>query len=226
MHDQDSGRLAESFFRTDGTVRPNLHRQLVVVCNVADTRICNGIIDAQNRRENGINRNDPDNMVRFLVLVRRDVSAAALHRHFHMKRTVVVERRDMEFRIQDFNVRIHSDVGSRNFLCPVHIQTDGFRLVGIHLQAQGLQVQDDICNIVANPRNRREFVKHPVNADSGDSRTLQRGEQNTAKAVAECRSVSTLQRLAYKLPVAIVFADLHDLDLRFFDFDHLEYPPQ
>ena len=129
----------------------------------------------------------------------------------------------MKFRIEDLNIGIRCDIGSRYFLFTFDINPNHLRLICKHLEAKLFKIQNDIRDVVPDTRDRRELMQHSVDADRCDRSTWKRGKQNTAQAVADCRTVAAFQRLAYKLSVSVVFADFYNLDFRLFHvFDHLE----
>ena len=67
--------------------------------------------------------------------------------------------------------------------------------VAVHPQAQRLQVQHDVGDVLAHAGDRRELVQHAVDLDRGDRRTLQRRQQHPPQRVAQRDAEAALERL-------------------------------
>ena len=64
-----------------------------------------------------------------------------------------------------------------------------------HLQRDLLDVEDDVGDVLADARERRELVQHALDLDRGDGGALQRGQQHAAQRVAERHAEAALERL-------------------------------
>ncbi len=61
-----------------------------------------------------------------------------------------------------------------------------------------LDVEDDVGDVLAHARDRRELVQHAVDLDGGHGRALERGQQHAAQRVAERHAEAALERLAQR----------------------------
>ena len=67
--------------------------------------------------------------------------------------------------------------------------------LAFHLQRDLLHVEHDVGDVLADPGEARELVKHAVDLDRGDGGALERAQQHPAKRVAERHSEAALERL-------------------------------
>jgi hypothetical protein len=75
-----------------------------------------------------------------------------------------------------------------------------------------LEVEDDVGDVLADARQRRELVLHALELDRGDRGALERREQHAAQRVAERVAEAAVERL--DLEDATVLVDLFVDDLR------------
>src|SRR4051794_30926551 len=80
LADQDLGRLADRLARIDGSVARDVERQLVVVRALANARRLDVVRDTPDRREDRVDRDDADRVLRPAVQLSRDIAAAAADR--------------------------------------------------------------------------------------------------------------------------------------------------
>ena len=128
----------------------------------------------------------------------------------------------MKIRVEDLDVGITDDVGSRDLFLTLNVDADDPRLVACHLEAELLEVEDDVRDIVPDARNRGELMEHAIDPDGGNRSTFERRQQHAAQAVAERRAVTALEWLADELAIAVVFTDFRNFNFRFLDVYHLE----
>jgi hypothetical protein len=83
--------------------------------------------------------------------------------------------------------------------------------VAFHADGDFLDVENDVGDIFAHTRDRREFVQHAIDLDRGHGSAAQRGQQNAAQRIAERQAkprssgsatTDTLVRLARELDLA------------------------
>ena len=74
-----------------------------------------------------------------------------------------------------------------------------------HLERELLDVEHDVGDVLADPRQAAELVEHAFDADCGDRGALQRREQHAAQAVAQRHAEATLERLGdeHRLAAAV-----------------------
>ena len=82
--------------RSDGTIRPNLEREFIIVGQVADTGVLHGVVDLVDRRVDRIHRNDPDGGLMLLVLLCRDIATARSQRDLHGQARIAHQGRDVQ----------------------------------------------------------------------------------------------------------------------------------
>ena len=75
------------------------------------------------------------------------------------------------------------------------------RIVGQHhgLEAERLEVADDLVHVLHHPIDGLVLVHHPVDAEAPDGGAAERGEQQPPHGVAKCMTEPALQRLDAEL---------------------------
>ena len=212
LADQDLRRLAEGVLRVDRAVGRDVERELVVVGALADTGRLDLVGHAANRREDRVDRDDADRVLRPAVELRRDVAASAADRQRHLEPAVAREVGDLELRIEDLELCRRLDVGRRDgaraLLRDVHLDLGGLALETGH---EVLQVQDDVGDVLAHARQGRELVRGALDLDRGDRSALERREQHAAQRVAERVAEAAIERLDDEDPAMLVHFLVHDL---------------
>ncbi|MNC64858.1 hypothetical protein D3C75_1150930 [compost metagenome] len=126
---QNFGSEAYSLFRSDTAIRPNFHRQLVVVGHLTDTSVVDAVIHTGDRRIDGIHRNNPDGLIVTLVTVRLDVTAATACKNSHVKSRARSQRCNMKIRVQDLNIAVRTDITCGNDAFTFSINLEHFLFV-------------------------------------------------------------------------------------------------
>ena len=108
---------------------------------------------------------------------------------------------DLEVRVQDLEVGGRLDVRGRDrpgaLLREVHL--DLGRLA-VEPADEVAEVQDDVRDVLADARERRELVGDALDLDGGHRRALQRGEQHAPERVAERVAEAAVERLDRETP--------------------------
>ena len=102
---------------------------------------------------------------------------------------------DHEIGVHHFDVARNRDVAGLDFAGAGCGKLEALRPLALHAQRDLLHVEDDISHVLANTRQRREFMKHVLDLDRGDGSTLKRRQQHAAQRVAERQAEATLERL-------------------------------
>ena len=194
------GRERHRVARRHRAVGPDVDRQLVVVGVLADARRLDQVVDLLDRRVDRVDRDPADAEILVEVLVGRDVAAAALDAQLHVQLAVLGDGRDVRVRLEDFDVGVGLDVARAHFAGLVDAQVERLGRVGVHLERDLLQVEDDVGRILDHARDRRELVQHAVDLDRGDRRALDRGQQHAPQRVADGRAEPALERLRVEAP--------------------------
>ena len=222
---QDLGRLAERRLGGRGAIGLDLDRELVVVRHLADAGLLDLVVHAAHRGEDGVDRHDADRHV--LGVLGRAIAHAGLDRQVHLDRSRVgVEREQDQVGIHDLDVGGLADVGGgdRPGAALHELQRDG--VARERAEAQLLDVQDDLGDVLLDVLDRAELVEDAVDLDAGDGGPLQRAQQDATQAVAERHAVPLLER--GHLEAAQVALRVHLFDVRIgrlwllcgFKFDH------
>ena len=94
-----------------------------------------------------------------------------------------------------------------------HLNRSGF-------QTKLLEIQDNVCYILANSGKCGKFMQNAVNFYRRDRRTFQRRKQHTTQTVSDRYAVTAFERLTDKFAVTSVFTDFNYLNFRFFNIYH------
>ena len=205
----------------DGSVGPDLERQLIIVGQIADTGVFNRVVDLVDRRVDRIHRNDADGGLMLLVLLSRNIAAAGSHRDLHGQTRVAHQGSDVQIRVEDLNLAVCVDIASLDLALAGGLDVDRLGTITMQLGNNALNIQHDFGNVFLNARNRRKLVLHTSDLDAGRCRARQRRQQDAAQRVAQRGAVAALKRLYDELAVGTVLRELFTVNTRFFDFDHV-----
>ena len=161
-------------------------------------------------------------------MLRGPIAHAVLDGEVHLDRAGVgVEGEQDEVRVHDLHVGRLGDVASGHGAgTALHeLQSDG--MPSERPQAELLDVQDDLGDVLLDVLDRAELVEDAGDLDAGDGRALEGAEQDATQRVAERDAVALLER--GHLEAAHVAVRLHLVDPRGrsglrllwgFEFDH------
>ena len=103
--------------------------------------------------------------------------------------------------VEDLDVRILFEVGGRDDARPLLLEVEGLGTGAVELERDLLEVEDDVGHVLDHALERRELVEHALDADGGDGRSLDRGEQDAPQRVTDRRAEAALERLSGEPPV-------------------------
>src|SRR5580658_4416966 len=192
---QQLRRQADGISRSDGAVGPDFKSQLVVVCDLPETRGFHGVIALAYRRVDGVDGDETDAEIFVEILVGRDVSAAALEAHFHVELAAFADGGNVDVFIQNLDIRICFDHARCDHTRLIGAQIDGFGRVAAELEGNLLQVQDDVGGVLDHSGDRLEFVQYAFDLYRGDCCAFDRGKQHTPEGVADGRAESAFEWL-------------------------------
>jgi len=110
----------------------------------------------------------------------------------------VVEVADDEVRVEDLDIGDGRDRARAQFAGALALQHETLLAIGVKLERQLLDVQDDIRHVLADTRDRRELVQDAIDLDRGDRTALQRGQQHAPQRVAQRQAEAPLERFCDK----------------------------
>ena len=134
---EDLGGLDQGHLGAEDAGRPDPQDQLVVVGPLADAGVLDVVLDAVDRAEAGVDRDDADLEVVGVALGGGAVAAAVLDGHFQVERHVVGQGAEDMVGIDDLDRLVVEDVGGRDDAPAIAIDPDGpgvFRVVLDHQQ--------------------------------------------------------------------------------------------
>ena len=99
-------------------------------------------------------------------------------------------------RVHHLDVARRRDLRRGDFARAGGRELEALGLVALHPERDLLHVEDEIRHVLADTRQRREFVKHALDPDRGDGGALERREKHAPQRVAESQPEAALQRLS------------------------------
>ena len=195
--------MGQSIIGRDATVGPKLEEQAIVIGALADAGGFDGVANAGHRREQRVDGNNGNGLIRLLVFVARAKAASDFHRQFHLELLLLVERADVLGGINQLDILIELDVGSGDFALFVDREQESLRITRVGLEKNLLEIQHNIRDIFHHAINSGELVHRPVDFDRGDGGAFQGGKQHAAERVANGMAVTGFKRLGNELGVGI-----------------------
>ena len=192
---QDGGGQRQRLVGTDAAVRPDLDHELFIVRAAADAGVVHGVLHAADGGKQRIDRDQADFLVGLLVPVGGAVAAADLDLDLGVEDAIAVQRADVLVGIEHLDGGIELDVGGGDVAGALDLDAQHFRLAGVHLQQDLLEVQDDVGDILDAALQVAEFVFGALDAHGGDGGAFQRGQQHAAQGIAEGAAVAGLEGL-------------------------------
>ena len=181
--DEDVGGAGQRLFRADRPVRLDLDRQLVVVRDLADPGRLDPVVHLADRGEDRIDRDHSDRQG--LRPLRGQVADAALDGDVELDRHVIcVEGHQDLLGIDDLHIGRLGDVRSRDPARAALHELELDRVGREALEAELLDVQDDLGDVLLDPRDRGELLIDVPDLDGRHRRTLERGQEDTPEGVA------------------------------------------
>ena len=105
--------------------------------------------------------------------------------------------------IEHGEIRVLFDHRGSNHAGIFDVDVNRLRQIGVELERNLLQVEDDVCGVLHHAGNRRELVQHALDLHGGDGRALDRAEQRAAQSVAHRGAPAALERLRVEFPELI-----------------------
>ena len=105
------------------------------------------------------------------TLRRGPIAAAALHLERHRQLAGLGQIRDHEIGIQDLDVVVARDVAGRDRPRALLVKAHFGDVPRMHPDRHGLEVEQDVDDILLHALDRRVLVQHALDLDLGDRRT-------------------------------------------------------
>ena len=125
-----------------------------------------------------------------------------LHMEMRMKRGRGYVSADKNFD-EDLDVAVGLDVAPAHLAGFVDLDRERLDLIGVQLERDLLEVEDDVGRVLDNPGNRRELVEHAVDLHRGHRRAFDRRQQHAPQGVADGGAEPPLERLGVEAPESI-----------------------
>src|SRR5277367_4881965 len=189
------GGETDGILRGDGAVGPDFDHQLFVVGHLAETRGFDGVVHFAHRRVDAVHRDVADGQVFVVVAIGGDVTAAVLYAHLDLQFAAFADGGDVDAFIENGEVLVLFDLrgGDRAGLLDVYV--NGFRQVGVELDGDLFQVEDDVRGVFDHAGNRGEFVQDALDFDRGDGCAFDGAEQRATQRVSYRGAPAALKRL-------------------------------
>src|SRR5882762_4865563 len=195
------GRESNRVLRSDGAVGPHFNHQFFVVGHLAETSGFDRVVDLAHWRVNGVHRDITDRQILVVVAVRGHVTAAILGAHLDLQLAAFADRGDVYALIEHRKVRILFDLRRRHRAGILHINVNRLRQIGVQLDRNLLNIEDNVRGVLDDTGNRRKFVQHSFDFHRGDGCAFNRTEQRASQRVPYRGAPAALKRLRGKPPV-------------------------
>src|SRR6267154_548990 len=150
---------------------------------------------------NGVHRDVADRQILVVVAVGGHVAAAVLGAHLDLQLAAFADRGDVHALIEHRKVRILFDLCRCHRAGIFHVDVNRLRQIGVQLDRDLLDVEDNVRGVLVHPGNRRKFVQHSFDFDRGDGCAFNRTEQRAPQRVPYCGAPAALKWLRGKPPV-------------------------
>src|ERR1019366_8552335 len=114
---------------------------------------------------------------------------------FHADFRALVEGADLQVRIEHHDIADGLDIAGGDDARALLLHDHALGAFALHLDRDVLDVQHDVGDVLANARDRGEFMQHAVDMHRLHRRALQRRQQDAAQRVAQGLTEAALKRL-------------------------------
>ncbi len=196
-------RQSKGIAGSDRTVCPDLHRQLVVIGDLPQTRWFDGVVALAHRRVHGIDGNESDTQIVFEIPVRGNVTASALQAHFHFELAALAYCRNVDVLIEHFHIAVGLDRAARNHARLIGAQVNRLWTISSKFERNLFQVEDDVGGVFDDAWYRLELMQHAFDLHRGNGRAFDRTQHHAPQRVADGGAESALKWLRPEHPVFV-----------------------
>src|SRR5262249_56647762 len=141
---------------TDRAVGLDLHRQLVVIENLAFAGILDLVGDLAHRRIETVDRNQADRRVFGTIALGGDVALPGIDRELHADLGTLVERAQHEIGVEHDDVAHGLNIAGGDRARSLLLHYHALGTVALHLDGDVLDVEHDVGHVLAPAWNRGE----------------------------------------------------------------------
>ena len=197
--------MGKGIVRRNRAVGPDVEDEPFVVGPSPNAGGFDGVIHLPNRGVLGPHRQEADRPAVPLLLLREGISGIGVDVELHREGGFGVgDRRDINLGVHDRDAFRTLDISAGDAAGPLNFQLKNrfIKLLNV-IQANGkvLQVEHELRCIFLHSGDRSKLVKDFVNANCGDARSNDGGEEDAAEGVTDGLSVTALKRFEDELRV-------------------------
>src|SRR4029077_2697956 len=146
---QNRRGLEQRLVRRQASIGPDFKDELVVIGALTDTGIFDRVLDARDRRKDGIDRNQTNRLVCTLVFLSSGKTATDAHIKLGVEFVLLVQGANDLLRVEHFKTLNGLDVAGHDCAFFVYAKRKFLRLVilTIELEFYLLEVEDDIGHV-------------------------------------------------------------------------------
>ena len=194
---EDAARAANCFFRVDGAIGLDVEHQLVEVGALFNARGIDSVRHATHGAERCIELQAADRTRGFLersALQSRTIAATLLDLQRHGQAASLGQVGNDQIRIHDFDVVIGLDVACRDRARALLDQAQLGAVARVHANGHGLEVQQDVNDILLHTLDAGVLMEHAFDLDFRDGRAGHRRQQHATQGIAQRVSETRARR--------------------------------
>src|SRR5918997_2012906 len=199
------GGLLQGLLRRDAPVGEDLYGQGVEVGARAGPRLGDRVVHPLDRREEGVDGDDPDGVGVALVLLGAGVALAVLDGEAHVEVPALGDARYVGLGVYHLDVGLELYVRGRDLARAVLGDLELYRLLALEPELQALHVEDDVDDVLLDAVDGGELVGDALYAHLGHGGAGEPGEHHAPERVAQGVPEAPRERLGHEGPAPLVF---------------------
>ena len=193
---ENTSSIRHCVFTADRAICLDVQRQLVIIENLTFTGVLDLVRHLANRRIEAVNRDKPDWSIFCTIAVGRHIALAGVDGEFHADFSAFVQRADDVIRVKDLDIADSLNVASRNDAWAFLADDHALRALAFHADGDFLDVQNDIRNVFADARDRREFMQNAIDLNGGHGSAAKRRQKHATQSITERQTETAFQRFS------------------------------